>query len=134
MPGVSKVPANGRQTPLLGATCVPSMDRVKSGFGRKNAVISCAFDSSMFSLSASSVGLFSSKRSFTCSQVQARDGDGAGGAVCGAPCAAPEPVPKATNDNDHQNLLRIQSPSELPGLPNFHLEYRRRSSLRRLSQ
>src|SRR5580704_30785 len=70
MAGDSKVPANGRQTPLSGAIWVPSAVRVRSGLGRKYAVISCALDSSIFSLSASSVGLFASKRLRTCSQVK----------------------------------------------------------------
>src|ERR1700692_888687 len=69
--GDSKVPARGRQTPLSGAIWVPSTDRVKVGLGRKKAVISCAFDSSMFKLSASRVGLLCSNRRRTCSQVRA---------------------------------------------------------------
>src|ERR1035441_6692936 len=70
MLGDSRVPANGRQIPLSGAICVPSADRVKPGLGRKKAVISCAFDSSIFNLSASRVGLFCSNRTRTFSQVQ----------------------------------------------------------------
>src|ERR1019366_9259678 len=71
MLGDSKVPANGRQTLLSGAIWVPSADRVNVGFGRRKAVISCAFDSSIFNLSASKVGLLCSNRARTFSQVQA---------------------------------------------------------------
>src|ERR1700737_5483207 len=70
MLGDSKVPAKGRHTPLSGAIWVPSVDRVKVGFGRRKAVISCAFDSSIFNLSASRVGLLCSNRARTFSHVQ----------------------------------------------------------------
>src|SRR5713226_3139258 len=63
MPGVSYVPANGRQTPLRGVIWVPSAVRVKFGFGRRNAVISCAFDSSMPICPARSVGFAASNLS-----------------------------------------------------------------------
>src|ERR1700674_1478314 len=82
MLGDSKVPANGRQTPFSGAIWVPSADKVNAGFGRRKAVISCALDSSIFSLSASSVGLFTSKRLRTCSQVKA----------CCAPAFRPQAI------------------------------------------
>src|SRR5258708_17260884 len=70
MPGVSYVPANGRQTLLLGVIGVPSAVRVRLGFGRRNAVISCALDSSIPICPARSVGLFCSNRWRTCSQVK----------------------------------------------------------------
>src|SRR5258708_12487380 len=70
MPGVSYVPANGRQTLLLGVIWVPSAVRVRLGFGRRNAVISCALDSSIPICPARSVGLFCSNRWRTCSQVK----------------------------------------------------------------
>src|SRR5260370_10209456 len=70
MPGVSYVPANGRQTPLLRVIWVPSAVRVKLGLGRRNAVISCAFDSSIPICPARNVGLFCSNRCRTCSQVK----------------------------------------------------------------
>src|ERR1700756_3680293 len=70
MLGGSNVPVRGCQTPLRGTICVPSAETVKVGLGRKNAVISCALDSSTFSFPASSVGLLVSKRSRTCSQVR----------------------------------------------------------------
>src|ERR1035441_5480518 len=70
MLGDSRVPANGRQMPLSGAICVPSAERAKVGLGRKKAVISCAFDSSILNLPASRVGLFCSNRARTFSQVQ----------------------------------------------------------------
>src|SRR5258708_35140880 len=68
MLGVSYVPANGRQTPLLRVIWVPSAVRVKLGLGRRNAVISCAFDSSIPICPARNVGLFCSNRCRTCSQ------------------------------------------------------------------
>src|SRR5260370_26971141 len=71
MPGVSYVPDNGRQTPLRGVIWVPSAVRVKSGFGRRNAVISCAFDSSIPISPARSVGFDFSNRSRTSCQVSA---------------------------------------------------------------
>src|SRR5262245_26750264 len=71
MLGDSKVPANGFHTLLSGAIWVPSAVRVSVGFGRRYAVISSAFDSSIFSFPASSVGLFSGKRSLTFSHVHA---------------------------------------------------------------
>src|SRR5260370_36380068 len=77
MPGVSYVPANGRQTPLLGVTWVPSAVRLKLGLGRRYAVISCAFDSSVPNLPASRVGLFCANRCRTCSQLKGV-GTGAG--------------------------------------------------------
>src|SRR5260370_3352932 len=70
MPGVSYVPANGRQTLLLGVIWVPSAVRVRLGFGRRNAVISCAFDSSIPICPALNVGLFCSNLWRTCSQVK----------------------------------------------------------------
>src|SRR5258708_3612671 len=69
--GVSYVPANGFQTPLSEAICVPSAAKVSCGFGRRYAVICWAFDSSMLTLSASNVGLLVSKRARTSSQVNA---------------------------------------------------------------
>src|SRR6266481_794412 len=70
MPGVSKVPANGRQTSFLGAIWVPSAVKLKFGLGRRYAVISCALNSSIPNFPASKVGLFCSKRCRTCSQVK----------------------------------------------------------------
>src|ERR1700692_2880865 len=81
IPGGSYVPANGRHPPFSGAIWVPSIERERVGFGRRNAVISCALDSSILSLSASRVGLFISKRSFTCSQVHAWGGAALGDGV-----------------------------------------------------
>src|SRR5258707_15680783 len=77
MPGVSYVPANGRQTPLLRVTWVPSAVKLKFGFGRRNAVISWAFDSSIPICPARRVGLFCPNRCRTCSQVRGV-GTGAG--------------------------------------------------------
>src|SRR5258708_20246792 len=76
--------------PLFGAIWVPSTDRLNVGFGRKNAVISCALDSSIFNVSASSVGLFISNRSFTFSHVQSCECVCAAGAI-GAACATAIP-------------------------------------------
>src|SRR5258708_38786935 len=69
--GVSYVPANGFQTPLSEAICVPSAAKVSCGFGRRYAVICWAFDSSILTLSASNVGLLVSKRARTSFQVNA---------------------------------------------------------------
>src|SRR5216117_3669258 len=57
-------------TLFLGAICVPSLDRDKFGFGRRNAVLSCAFDSSIPICPARSVGLFCSNLCRTCSQLK----------------------------------------------------------------
>src|SRR5260370_23471227 len=70
MPGVSYVPANGRWTPFSGAIWVPSTVTLKLGLGRKYAVISCAFDSSIPICPARNVGLLCSNRCRTCSQVK----------------------------------------------------------------
>src|ERR1035437_4124755 len=56
--------------PLLGEIWVPSADRVKSGLGRRWAVISCALSSSIFNSPANRVELCCSNSCRTCSQVK----------------------------------------------------------------
>src|SRR5689334_14030660 len=63
--------------PLSGAIWVPSADRANVGFGRRNAVISCAFNSSILSLSASNVGFLASNLPRTSCQVKLDRWEGA---------------------------------------------------------
>src|SRR6266849_515334 len=72
------------------------------GFGRRYAEISCALDSSMFTLSASSVGLLASKRSRTFCQVK-----GCGAGWPGGAWATPEAVP--SHSSNGYNAARLMT-------------------------
>src|SRR3974390_2693883 len=70
MPGVITTPLRGRQIPKYGLIWNPSAERVKSGFGRKCAVISFARDSAILAIAAFRVGFASSNFSLTCCQLR----------------------------------------------------------------
>ena len=65
----------------------------KFGFGRRCAVISSARNSLIFNFPASSVGLFNSNRSFTCSHVHARGEGPLVSAFPAGPLAPGQPSP-----------------------------------------
>src|SRR5580704_3814676 len=114
------VPAKGSHLPLLGVIWVPSAVRVKPGLGRRWAVISWAFSSSMFNRPARTVVLFRLNLSLTWSQVHTWEvktcgADGPGGpggwAGWGAACCPTTgalPLNAASQSNAQRNVFRIR--------------------------